>query len=172
MNTRWFLAVAAAFLAAVSVSCSGTGPGMYPVYGKVTYQGKPAKGASVHFHREGETAEEAANFPIGNVDEEGNFTLETAGVGNGAKPGKYKVLVLWIQDENPDGGTSAPSQLRLARRRPGERRFLKESVAEQRRSSTSGKDRLNHRYFHLDKPLLFAEVKSETNNLEPFELKD
>lgn len=171
MSTRWFLVATAALLTTVSTSCSRSGPGFYPVHGKVIYQGQPAKGAAVHFHREGETAEEAANFPIGLVDEEGNFFLEVHGVGQGALPGKYKVLIRWNPRKDPDAPAPAPAPAPS----PSANKKAKkpaESIAEQRRDPRSATDRLNFRYFHLDKPLLFAEVKPETNNLEPFELKD
>jgi hypothetical protein len=171
MSTRWFFAAVAAFLTLVSTSCSQSGPGFYPVHGKVTYKGQPAKGAAVHFHREGETAEEATNFPIGMVDEEGNFSLEVHGVGTGALPGKYKVLVRWNPQKDPDAPTPTPAT-GAAGKKTAKRQQPTESVAEQRRDPKSDKDRFNFRYFQLAKPLLFAEVKPETNNLTPFDLED
>ena len=85
----------------------------------------------------------------------------------GPLPGKYKVLIRWNPQKDPDAPAPAPS--------PAANKKVKkptETVAEQRRDPKSATDRLNFRYFHLDKPLLFAEVKPETNNLDPFELKD
>jgi hypothetical protein len=148
-------------------ACSRSGPGFYPVYGKVTFLGKPAAGASVHFHREGETADEAVNFPMGVVDEEGSYTLEVPGVGYGARPGKYKVLVRWSTGK--DGISSSSSAAGSKNKKSSPRT---ETVAELRRDPNAEGDRLKLRYFRLDKPLLFAEVKAETNNIPPFDLED
>ena len=106
MCTRmmWLLGFAAVLL--VCASCSGTAPGRYPVRGKVTYNGQPATGASVQFRREGETAEETANFPIGVVDSDGNFELKAEGLGYGALPGKYKVLILWAEEPNREASAT------------------------------------------------------------------
>jgi hypothetical protein len=164
MKKHWFVAALAMILASAA-SCSRSGPGFYPVYGKVTYKGQPATGASVHFHREGATGEEEVNFPIGVVDEAGNYTLAVEGVGSGALPGKYKVLVRWSSVKEPTA-PAAPVGGKKSKQRPGE------SIAEQRRDPKSESDRLNFRYFHLDKPLLFAEVKPETNNIPAFDLED
>lgn len=169
MKTRWLLAATAACLTILCTSCSRTGPGYYPVYGKVTYQGKPAKGAAVHFHREGETGEESTNFPMGVVDEEGNFFLEVHGVGHGALPGKYKVLIRWNPEKDEANAPPAPSASKTSKRKV---KAPVESIAERRRDPKSDTDLFKFRYFKLDKPLLFAEVKPETNNLEPFDLKD
>ncbi len=173
MSTRWFFAAVAALLTLVSTSCSQSGPGFYPVHGKVTYKGQPATGAAVHFHREGETAEETTNFPIGVADEEGNFSLEVHGVGTGALPGKYKVLIRWNPQKDPDAPapTPAPATNTAANKKARKQR-PSEPVSEQRRDPKADKDRFNFRYFQLEKPLLFAEVKPETNNLPPFDLED
>jgi hypothetical protein len=130
------------------------------------YQGKPAKGATVHFRREGETPEQAANYPIGVVDEEGKFDLEVAGVGWGAAPGRYKVLVRWPPESKEVG--AAP----VAAKGKGKQTVSSSSAAELRRDPKSSSDRLKFRYFNPDKPLLFAEIKPGTNKLDPFELKD
>jgi hypothetical protein len=152
-------------LALALASCSGTAPGRYPVKGNVTYKGQPAAGASVHFRREGETPEESSNFPIGIVDQDGNFELKAEGLGYGALPGKYKVLVLWA----PDAELNAPAGKTTKK---GKRAGPSVSVGEARRDPSAVTDRLNFRYFKPEKPLLTAEVKPEANNLEPFELKD
>jgi hypothetical protein len=133
------------------------------VHGKVTYTGQPATGASVHFRREGESPEEAANFPIGVVDQDGNFELKAEGLGYGALPGKYRVLLFWIseQDTNP----AATKTTKKGKQPPV-------SASELRRDPKSVTDRFKFRYFNLEKPLLHADVKPETDNLEPFDLKD
>jgi hypothetical protein len=163
MKKHWIYAATAMFLSSAA-SCSRSGPGCYPVYGKVTYKGQPATGAAVHFHREGETAEEATNFPMGLVDEEGNYALAVAGVGSGAPAGKYKVLVRWSTER----GEEAP----VSTTRKKSKKQPQESTGERRRDPKSDTDRFNFRYFQMAKPLLFAEVKPETNNLPAFDLED
>ena len=153
-----------ALLAMAPAGCGSSG--LATVSGSVTYQGKPAKGATVHFRREGETPQEAANYPIGIVDEEGKFDLEVAGVGWGAVPGKYKVLVRWPPESKEV--TAAPAATKNKRTKKG----FSPSAAELRRDPKSSSDRLKFRYFNPEKPLLSAEIKPGTNRLDPFELKD
>jgi hypothetical protein len=161
----WKLAIILiALLAMAPTGCGSSG--LAAVSGSVTYRGKPAKGATVHFRREGETPQEAANYPIGVVDEEGKFDLEVAGVGWGAVPGKYKVLVRWPPESKEV--TAAP----VATKNKRTTKVLSPSAAELRRDPKSSSDRLNFRYFNPEKPLLFAEIKPGTNKLDPFELKD
>jgi hypothetical protein len=155
------IAVAALLFA----SCFGTAPGRYPVHGKVTYNGQPAAGASVHFRREGETPEEASNFPIGVVDQEGNFELKAEGLGYGALPGKYKVLIFW----SPETVLNAPPATTTKK---GKKATVSVSVGELRRDPAAVTDRLKFQYFNIEKPRLFAEIKPGTNNLDPFDLKD
>jgi hypothetical protein len=155
-------------IALLSMAPGGCGSGgLASVSGSVTYQGKPAKGASVHFRREGETPEEGANYPIGIVDEEGHFDLEVAGVGWGAIPGRYKVLVRW-PPESKDVAAAPVATKNNKRKQAG----FAPSAAELRRDPKSSSDRLKFRYFNPEKPLLFAEIKPGTNKLDPFELKD
>ena len=161
-------ALALVFLLAMApIGCSSNG--LASVSGSVTYQGKPAKGASVHFHREGETAEEAVNFPIGIVDEDGNYNLETAGVGYGAIPGKYIVLIRWALDKDENSASEATP---TSNKKKKTRNVVRRSAADLRRDPATDSDRLKFRYFNRTKPLLRAEIKPGSNKLEPFELKD
>lgn len=163
-----FRKAATIVIAMLALAPSGCGSnGLSPVSGSVTYQGQPARGATVHFRREGETAEEAANYPIGVVDEEGKFDLQVAGVGWGARPGKYKVLVRWPPESKEDAIAPATSKNKKARKG-----VTAPSAAELRRDPRSSTDRLKFRYFNPDKPLLSAEIKPGSNTLDPFELKD
>jgi hypothetical protein len=150
------LIIVAGSLVILPVGCGSAG--LYPVTGSVTYQGKPATGAAVHFHREGATGNDVTSFPIGIVDAEGNYRLETRGVGNGAVPGKYTVLVLWA----PEPDLNAPPVTKTGGPSPSSKR----------KDPKSDADRLKFRYFQADKPLLTAEVKPEVNHLNVFELKD
>ena len=146
-------------------SCGRGGAPLYPVRGKLTYKGQPAAGASVHFRREGDAdGPQGPVFPIGLVDEAGEFRLEMPDGGAGAPAGAYKVLVLW-----PEAAAACAAPAKGAKPRkpaPG-------TVASaDRNGPKSVVDRLKYRYYHLDKPLLEAEVRPESNELPPFELKD
>jgi hypothetical protein len=160
------IAVALTVLVALlPIGCGANG--LAPVTGSVMYKGQPAKGATLHFRRDGETAEESANFPIGVVDEEGKFYLEVPGVGYGAPPGKYKVLVRWAPSR--EESVAAPNESGKPKK---SKKSVVRSAAEIRRDPNSDTDRLGFRYFKAKEPLLFAEIKPGSNTLEPFELKD
>jgi hypothetical protein len=156
MKTRTRRAILAFVMLGIAISSAGCGSGgLYPVTGSLVYQGKPAAGASVHFHREGTTDQGGETFPIGIVDADGTFELETAGVGKGALPGRYKVLVRWPSDKTASLDSTSSK-----------------GSPSKHKDPKSDTDRLNYRYFQINNPLLTAEVKAENNRLEPFEIKD
>ncbi|MEN6492778.1 MAG: carboxypeptidase-like regulatory domain-containing protein [Thermoguttaceae bacterium] len=77
-------------LATLALGCSGGGPdiGTVKASGTVTYKGAPVEGAQVAFLPDGSGRAAAAT-----TDASGRFTLNTAGSGDGAIPGSYKVIV-------------------------------------------------------------------------------
>ena len=84
---RLALLAALAFLAGVT----GCSHGRYPVHGKVTYpDGSPVTEGSVI----GETTEEPKSMAQGSLDKDGSFSWGTEKPGDGAKPGKYRVIVV------------------------------------------------------------------------------
>jgi hypothetical protein len=87
-------------------SCGGGGPRLYPVRGRVLYQGQPANGAIVFFHPLGESrhddASAASSRPMGKVGPDGSFELTTAERGKGAPAGRYAVTVVW-KSRSPAG---------------------------------------------------------------------
>jgi hypothetical protein len=83
--------LAAALL--LAVSCSGR-KSVYPVRGKVLFEGAPAVGARVQFHPENQSAEQPF-APVGEVDKDGTFRLTTYSHEDGAPAGRYTVTVLW-----------------------------------------------------------------------------
>lgn len=91
-------------LALLCPACGGPShPPVYPVRGRVLYQGKPAKQALVVFHPVGGHA--GAVKARGQVAEDGSFTLSTFGVGDGAPAGDYRVTVeLWLSSGKGDEG--------------------------------------------------------------------
>jgi hypothetical protein len=72
-------------------------------------------------------------------------------------PGSYSVLVEW-RDGKANGVVPVKGK--------GQTNLVK------RTRIHAGPDRLQGRYFDASKPLLKAEVKPGTNQLEPFELSD
>jgi hypothetical protein len=132
------------FWAAVALSCASCGNphNLYPVSGKVTYKGSPAAGAAVFFRRQGA---DPINEPtiMGLVREDGAFTLVCGGLGNGAPPGDYDVLIEW-----------------------------KHVTGQSKGRPQRGPDQLKGRYADPGRPRLRAVVKAEVNILPPFELAD
>ena len=95
---RRFAAVALAAVALAISSC-GNGDGrkpVFPVTGRVLFEGKPADKALVIFHPVGESGP-AVIRPRGQVGPDGTFTLATYGTADGAPAGTYQVTVeLWL----------------------------------------------------------------------------
>jgi hypothetical protein len=146
------------FLAsAIGAGGCGSPAGLVPVSGKVLYRGEPAAGAVVYFHRQAEPGSPSGTIPCGVVEDDGRFSLSTDGLGNGARPGSYTVLVEW-RDEKGDGVVPVPAR--------GKAKLVKRSRVR------SGPDRLKGRYLDIGKPLLHTEVVAGTSTLPPFELTD
>ena len=128
--------------AALALTCSSCGNGIYPVSGKVTYQGQPAKGAIVSLLRRGANPMNEQAI-MGIVREDGAFSLVCGDKGAGAPPGDYDVLIEWRPRSTLPKGLAKPMP-----------------------------DRLGGRYADPKNPRLRAEIKAGTNSLAPFELKD
>jgi hypothetical protein len=141
---RSILVIAASFAA---VSCGGP-PGHYPVTGKILCNGEPAEGVDVLFHLKGDTDPDP-HTPHGSTDESGVFTLECKD-GPGALPGEYTVGIRWLDYNTPEG-----KNLR------GKNKI---------RYKTYPEDMLKGRYSDLANPKFFATIKSEKNELPPFEI--
>ena len=130
--------------AAAALSCASCGNknGLYPVSGKVTYNGSPAAGAAVFFHRHGADPMND-HMVMGIVQEDGGFELVCGSLGKGALPGEYDVLIEWTRVTGQGKG------------RP-----------------QHGLDKLKGRYADPKHPRLSAVVKAEVNELPAFELTD
>jgi hypothetical protein len=165
MRTRWVVAIPGI---AWALACPGCRPeGLHPVSGRVLYQGEPAAGATVYFHRAGAAAPAVDVIPTGVVGGDGRFRL-ASGDADGAPAGTYHVLIEWLDRPSSSKGgalvrTAGPGKgarkAAAATWRPGP-------------SRVRPPDRLNGRYFDIEHPLVKAEVKPGTNNLSPFELTD
>ena len=95
MVRMWARIVVGCFLAVSLGGCGGKGDGLYPVKGKITYQGKALAGATVVFAPSGQ-----GQPAQGVTDDSGQYTLNTSGK-PGALIGKYKVTVTKV--EKPAG---------------------------------------------------------------------
>jgi len=125
----------------ISAGCNSSG--LYPVNGKVLFNGESAVGATVTFVRKGSTDPLKEQTPQGVVGEDGTFTLSGPG-GDGAPPGEYVVLVEWKEGAGSKRG---------------------------RAPALNAPDRLKKKYLDPNKPLLTATVEAKSNTLPPFELK-
>jgi len=88
--------LACAVLGLFAGGCSRGRNKVYPVEGKVVLAGKPVARAQVIFHPE-DPAAAGAIRPVGQVDDQGNFTLTSYRAGDGAPEGQYRVAVIWYQ---------------------------------------------------------------------------
>ena len=147
---------------ALGLAGCGHEAGLSPVTGKVLYKGEPAAGAVVYFHREGPPPAPFSTIPFGIVEEDGSFYLASDGHGDGCPPGKYAVLIEWrSKTETPD---AQPTSSRVK----GKPKVTRVNS----RSTRNNVDRLKGRYFDISKPLIHADVLSQSNSLAPFELVD
>ncbi|MFL6543755.1 MAG: hypothetical protein ACJ8LM_01050 [Candidatus Udaeobacter sp.] len=128
------------------VAASGCGEKGFgsQVNGSVNVDGKPAAGVMVMFCPVGGSEEVQKLRPQAFTGPEGKFQLMSRRRGDGAPPGEYKVLLQWPAIEKGvvgDGGQGL------------------------------GPDRLQGRYWNLEKTQFTVQVKPGTNDLPPFELK-
>jgi hypothetical protein len=129
----------------VASGCDKGGIDTYPVVGTVLIDSRPADGAMVVFVPTSTSEEAERKRPFGIANGEGRFSLTTLVEEDGAPAGEYKVLIQWPMPSKPDD------------QRVGRRGAL-------------GPDRLRGKYFNLEKSVLTATVKEESNELPPFEL--
>jgi hypothetical protein len=87
---------------------SGVGK-TYPVAGKVTLDDEPltAMSGTVLFKPDASKGNTSSFEPVGNLDEQGNYTLNTKGK-KGAPPGWYKVIVTATGEMLPAKGNVHP----------------------------------------------------------------
>ncbi|MBN9121092.1 MAG: carboxypeptidase regulatory-like domain-containing protein [Planctomycetes bacterium] len=85
-----FIARACGLLGVVlAAGCAGSGTAPVPVSGELKLDGKPLAGAVVTFQPQAPGGKAAS----GTVGADGTFRLTTDSPGDGAAPGKYKVVV-------------------------------------------------------------------------------
>jgi hypothetical protein len=162
MNQRCRVA-SALLLTMLSVAgCSNQPAGYSRAYGKLSYKGAPAAGAVLVFQLEGQSQSADVVVPAATVAEDGSFVLASPN-GDGAPPGKYKVLVSWPADSPADGAATQPKSKDKAKSGPARRKNKQDTLT---------KDRLHGRFSNVDTPLTVVEVKAETTDLGSLEIKD
>jgi hypothetical protein len=83
------LALAAAAMALSPMACGRSGPELARVTGTVTYQGKPVPKGTVSFV----STEPGRRNATGQLDEQGNYRLQTEEPGDGAELGDFDVAI-------------------------------------------------------------------------------
>lgn len=131
-------------IALFCTACSGdAGPKVYPVSGKVTFQGKPTPGALIILHPLNNPDPDARR-PLTRVSEDGSFQLTTFEMNDGAPAGEYAVAITWVEDID-----------------------MQEVSTENQRPL---KNFLPERYGNPESSGLTVVIKEEPNELPPFEL--
>jgi hypothetical protein len=167
MRRHSILAICAVTVSLSSAGCGRT-EGLYPVSGKVLYQGRPAVGATVFFHRNGGPSGPVPNaVPTGVVGEDGSFRL-LSDVADGAPSGKYNILITWR--DHSSHAEQAPAVSRPASGKGIHK--ASRTALKIKPSASLPSDRLNGRYANPDHPLLTADVRPASNTIPPFELTD
>ena len=137
-------------LLAAGCSEKDTGPKRVQATGTVNYKGQPVEGATVLLSPEGPGQAATAT-----TDASGQFKLGTKEAGDGAVPGKYKVLI---------SKTETPPQEEIPEDDPRYGQAIPE---------VTSKELLPAKYKNPAKSGLMVEVKDgEDNVLPPFELTD
>jgi hypothetical protein len=108
MSQRTWLVVGALVVAAAAAGCGGNNP-VYPVQGKVMFEGKPMLGGGAISlipldKREGKAAG-------GEIAEDGTFKLTTYRPGDGSMVGEFRVVISQSVEKEPEAtpdGQKAP----------------------------------------------------------------
>jgi hypothetical protein len=94
IDPRCILRALLSFCSLALVSCGSDGRlPVYPVTGSVFYDGKPAAGAVVTFHKAG--TDDKSILPNGKVQKDGTFELTTYEMDDGVPEGEYNVVIYW-----------------------------------------------------------------------------
>jgi hypothetical protein len=102
----FFLLSALACLLLAGCGGGSKHPRVYPVKGQLFVQGKPAAGARLTLSPENpDPALWKMGFPQAMVQSDGSFAFTSYAEGDGAPPGKYKLIATWIE-----GDTGIPNE--------------------------------------------------------------
>jgi hypothetical protein len=104
---RGFLLLGLGLAMLFCLACGSGKRKLYPVRGKVVCDGKPAEDAIVTLHAL-DASQPMAQVPTGRVKADGSFAIGTYEPEDGAPPGDYKVIIIWLPPDalariSPDG---------------------------------------------------------------------
>ena len=101
---RFIRAASMAAMMIVMVGCGRSGPASHPVYGKVTFQGKPVASGLIRFSNPG-----AGIDIMADLQAEGAYSVKTAR-GTGLPEGNYQVAIEPPRIDAPVGTMVLPPQ--------------------------------------------------------------
>jgi hypothetical protein len=158
-------ALGTSFLTCLALVITGCGSddglgNRYSVYGTVTYNSQPLEKGTINFAPEDATGRAASG-----LIENGYYTLTTQEPGDGALPGKYKVIIT-----SKDIDMSKAEQLFKAKLK-GQHETSIVPKDFMTKAAKSAKSRIPERYGRPDTSKLSAEVKEQSNSI-PFDLTD
>jgi len=90
---------------AASGGCSEKRLEVFPVSGKVVYQGKPPVGATVVLHPVSNQIDQFA--PTGTVKDDGSFAITSYDENDGAPQGEYVATIEWYRYDKTIGGVGS-----------------------------------------------------------------
>jgi len=107
-------------LGVLLAGCSGSSQAkVYPVSGKVTFDGKPMEGGgSIAFVPTGAAAGKA---PGGLIDPQGNYTLGTYAENDGSMPGDFRVVIRQVTVNEPTATPDGSAPIKAAPGLPREK---------------------------------------------------
>jgi hypothetical protein len=165
-------AIALSSLAAVLMGCAGGEgfPATAKVTGKVTYNGAAVANAAVSFSPVG-----SGNAAAGVTDATGAYTLTTFRSGDGAVPGKYKVIISKTEQavtvSTAVGTADDPSAAYAAAEAAGADVFGTGKKTAAAKKDTGPKELLPVKYKSVDSTDLQADVSTAGPNNFDFDLK-
>jgi hypothetical protein len=122
-------------LALTPLACGPSGPEMASVSGNVTYKGKPVMKGTVSFVSTSANRRNA----VGQLDPNGNYTLQTESPGDGAELGDYEVTIYAHDEQILDYKPKEPQK--IERRVP--EKYENPKTSELKRTVKSGSNRFN-----------------------------
>ena len=89
-----------ALLAAAALGCGDDSLDVYPVRGKITFDGKPiVGGGSIAFMP---TTEQEGKMAGGTITEDGAYEMSTYAEGDGSIPGEFRVVIVQVVETEPE----------------------------------------------------------------------
>lgn len=94
--------VAVCLLSLLVLGCGGGGgEQLFPVSGKVSYQGKALPRGSVTLHGDRSKGNTTDHHPTGRIGPDGTFKIYLTAGREGAPPGWYKVVIFATEEDRP-----------------------------------------------------------------------